>query len=75
MNCTNQLKKISILVQFSDGSVSSVIFPINRKSILFESDYKSICLKVSDNLIETDDIKLLNDYKLLFKKSKTQKSQ
>lgn len=70
MNSISQLKKINVAVQFSDGSVSFLVFPIHRKGLVFESDFKSVYLKSVNVSIESNNTKFLNNYKKLFKKLK-----
>lgn len=71
MNTISQLKKINVAVQFSDGSVSFLIFPIYRKGLVFESDFKSVYSKSVNISVENNNTKFLNSYKKLFKKIKT----
>ena len=70
MNSISQLKKVNVAVQFSDGSVSLLVFPIHRKGLVFESDFKSVYSKTVSVSIENNNTKFLNSYKKLFIKLK-----
>jgi hypothetical protein len=73
MNNSKHLKKKKILIQFSDGSSSSLFCYVHKKEFLVESDIKSnlIWKNVVESL-ESDKIKYNNlyNYNKLFSKTK-----
>jgi uncharacterized protein YciU (UPF0263 family) len=75
MNNSNHLKKIKILVQFSDGSSSNLVCYSDKKEFLVEFDIKSnIIWKTSLGIVnstqDNNKNKFYSNYKKLFKKFK-----
>ncbi len=63
MNNYKHLKKKKLIVQFSDGSSSSLTFYINKKELLAESDIKSnIAWKAKLDCLEVDNKKTNSSY-------------
>nr|YP_010577921.1 ribosomal protein L31 [Cryptomonas pyrenoidifera]UZP15141.1 ribosomal protein L31 [Cryptomonas pyrenoidifera] len=73
MNNYKHLKKKKFIVQFSDGSSSSLTSYIHKKELLIESDIKSSLIwKTKTNCIEPDNKKInfFYNYDKLFTKIK-----